>query len=96
MTPTDGARRSVRMILHGHVQGVGMRYQARWKAEELGLVGWVKNEPDGTVVIHIEGPLYKVNAFREWIRAGAAPASHITRTEVFPARTEELEDFTVR
>ena len=96
MTPTDTTRRSIKLVLHGRVQGVGMRYQVRWKAEELGLAGWVSNQPDGTVAIHIEGPSHKVAEFREWIRSGAAPASRISRTEVFPTRTEELDDFQVR
>ena len=39
----------VQVIIKGRVQGVFFRAEARRKAEELGLTGWVRNNPDGTV-----------------------------------------------
>ena len=46
---------SVHLIAHGKVQGVWYRAGAREKALQLGLCGWAKNCPDGTVEIHAEG-----------------------------------------
>ena len=37
------------IIFYGRVQGVGFRYYAVQKANQLGLTGWVKNLYDGSV-----------------------------------------------
>ena len=47
--------RRIHSIIHGQVQGVGYRNWTRRSANELGLTGWVKNLPDGTVEVLIEG-----------------------------------------
>lgn len=47
-----GARR---WRMDGRVQGVGFRYFARQVARELGLVGWVANAADGSVVVEAAG-----------------------------------------
>ena len=39
----------------GLVQGVWFRAGTKEQAGELGLLGWVKNRPEGTVEIHAEG-----------------------------------------
>ena len=93
---TDSADRSVGVKLEGCVQGVGMRYQARWKAEELGLTGWIQNEEDLTVRMHVEGPSHKVDDFLAWIRQGAAPGSQICRCEAFTEPAEHTDHFEVR
>lgn len=43
------------IVFHGRVQGVGFRYYAVNKANQLGLTGWVKNLPDGTVEMEVQG-----------------------------------------
>lgn len=40
----------------GHVQGVGFRYFVLDQARQLGLTGWVRNLPEGTVEVLAEGP----------------------------------------
>lgn len=39
----------------GCVQGIGYRYATLDAAEELGLVGWVRNAPDGSVEVWAQG-----------------------------------------
>lgn len=41
--------------VRGHVQGVGFRYRASYAARALGLTGWVRNEPDSSVTMEVQG-----------------------------------------
>lgn len=59
----------------GKVQGVNFRFSARQEAEELGLAGFVKNEPDGSVYIEVEGFFEQVDKFVEWCKEGPARAN---------------------
>lgn len=43
------------IIFYGRVQGVGFRYYAVQKANQLALTGWVKNLYDGSVEMEVEG-----------------------------------------
>lgn len=43
------------IFFYGRVQGVGFRYYAVKKANQLGLTGWVKNLYDGSVEMEVEG-----------------------------------------
>ena len=43
------------IVFYGRVQGVGFRYYAVNKANQLGLTGWVKNLPNGTVEMEVQG-----------------------------------------
>lgn len=43
------------IVFYGRVQGVGFRYYAINKANQLGLTGWVKNLPNGTVEMEVQG-----------------------------------------
>lgn len=41
--------KAFRAVVHGMVQGVGFRYFTRRAAHRLGILGYVRNQPDGTV-----------------------------------------------
>lgn len=43
------------IFFYGRVQGVGFRYYAVQKTNQLGLTGWVKNLYDGSVEMEVEG-----------------------------------------
>lgn len=58
-----------RYRFYGLVQGVGFRYEAMGIASRLPLVGWVKNEYDGSVTIEIEGAPNYIDSFIMAIRA---------------------------
>ena len=44
-----------RIVFYGWVQGVGFRYRARHAAGLYGVTGWVRNDPDDTVTMEIQG-----------------------------------------
>ena len=54
--PDPNQVRRLRLHFVGEVQGVGFRWTARKVAQNLGLGGWVRNEPDGSVSMELEGP----------------------------------------
>ena len=47
---------ALRVTVGGRVQGVGYRAWAREEARRLGLAGWVRNDPAGTVTALLAGP----------------------------------------
>jgi acylphosphatase len=69
----DGLSR-VRLRVSGFVQGVNFRYYARQRAQSLGLSGWVRNCPDGTVEADVQGDEEGVQAFVSWARQGPSMA----------------------
>ncbi len=65
---TDNAR--ARLRIHGRVQGVFFRASAQAEANRLGLKGWVRNCPDGSVETVAEGQRKKIDDFIAWCRRG--------------------------
>jgi acylphosphatase len=63
-----------RLRVSGRVQGVGFRWFVREQARALDLAGWVRNEPDGTVVLEVSGTPEAVAALRDAVRVGPAGA----------------------
>lgn len=60
--------------MRGRVQGVFFRAETRSRAASLGLSGWVRNNPDGTVEAVFEGPQERVEAMVAWCRHGPPDA----------------------
>ena len=64
----------VRVLIHGHVQGVGFRWGIGSRARSLGLGGSVRNLPDGAVEAFLEGPRDRVESVVDWCRHGPSGA----------------------
>lgn len=62
---------SLSIKILGLVQGVGFRYQAKKKADELGLVGWVRNNSDGSVECLVKGSELDLKNFLTWCYNGS-------------------------
>ena len=62
--------KAVQARVTGRVQGVSFRWYAQEQARRLGVVGWVRNEPDGSVLVHAEGEDEAVDALVEWCHDG--------------------------
>jgi len=61
---------SLHVIISGRVQGVGFRFFTRDKAIPLGITGYVKNLPDGTVEVYAEGEEKDIAQFFQEIKKG--------------------------
>ncbi len=81
--------------MEGRVQGVGFRHFVRQTAKRLGLVGWVRNERDGTVRVVAEGPPDGLGRLEAALHEGPAGAVvHEVRAERAVA-TGEFDAFDV-
>ncbi len=59
-----------KFLVSGRVQGVNYRWFAQRAAEELGLLGYVRNLPDGRVEALAEGPPPLVESLRRELERG--------------------------
>ncbi|XP_073484668.1 acylphosphatase-2 [Aquarana catesbeiana] len=72
--------KSVDYEVFGRVQGVCFRMYTEDEAKKLGVVGWVKNTRQGTVVGQVQGPEDRVNSMKAWLSKVGSPSSRIDRT----------------
>lgn len=70
----------VHLKIHGKVQGVFYRKSAAQKAISLSLDGWVKNNPEGTVELDVQGEMEHVKSFIVWCYTGPKNAL-VTKVE---------------
>jgi len=75
------ARRAIRCIVSGRVQGVYYRAATVERATQLGLSGWVKNLSDGRVEAVASGPLEALTEFAAWLWQGP-PAARVASVQV--------------
>ena len=85
--------RTIRVF--GHVQGVYFRASARREAWRLGLAGFARNDPDGSVTIEVEGDEEAIARFVAWCHEGP-PRARIERVQVEAGEPVGYTDFTVR
>jgi acylphosphatase len=81
-----------RVVVHGHVQGVGFRYSLGRAAVTRGVAGWVHNRADGTVEAVFEGEPEAVESLVRFCREGPRGAD-VDRVEVFEEEPEGLSRF---
>ena len=63
-------KKRIKIKVTGRVQGVSYRFEARTMARYLGINGFVKNMPDGSVYIEAEADEKALNDFVSWCRKG--------------------------
>jgi acylphosphatase len=82
-----------RFVACGRVQGVFFRDSTRREANRLGVTGWVRNRPDGTVEAHVEGAPEAVEALVRWARDGPrhADVDDVRVSEAEPAGCTRFE-----
>lgn len=88
-------KKAVRATVRGRVQGVFFRDTTRRRALELGVMGWVRNQEDGTVLVHAEGPSDALDELLAFLRQGPDRA-RVDEVEVRPVKVEGHEQFAIR
>lgn len=85
--------KAVQVRVTGRVQGVAFRWHAEDEARRRGVRGWVRNEPDGTVLLHAEGEEEAVDDLVAWCQHGppAARVEHVAVREAAPAGATSFE-----
>ena len=81
MTPQAMPKKTLRLVIHGRVQGVFFRDSMRREAQMLGIAGWVRNRSDGTVEAAVQGEPADVDAIARWAHRGPQHAQ-VERIEV--------------
>ncbi|MCS7127791.1 MAG: acylphosphatase [Sulfolobales archaeon] len=82
--------------VYGIVQGVFFRSSMKRVADKLGVRGWVRNVPDGSVEAVVEGPRDRVEELIKWAHRGP-PLAQVNRVEVVWGQyIGEFKDFRIR
>lgn len=81
--------------IHGRVQGVFFRGWTAEQARELGVTGWVRNAPDGSVEGYLEGDNAAVQQLIDLLQRGP-PSAQVTAVDVEVTEPEGSDRFVVR
>ncbi len=85
--------KSIRVF--GRVQGVAFRYSTHRTASMMGIKGFVKNMPDGSVYIEAEGTPEQMAEFIDWCKKGPSLA-HVVDIQTNDTPIADFEKFTIR
>jgi acylphosphatase len=85
---------AVRVRIRGLVHGVSFRSSMARMAGDLGVRGWVRNLPDGSVEAFLEGDERNVKKVLDWARSGP-PRARVDRLEVETAVPRNHRDFRI-
>jgi len=91
------ALQDLHLSIKGQVQGVGFRDAAAKQAKKLKLVGWVKNNKDGSVEVYVQGEDEPLEVFQEWCDSGP-PTATVNMVEILdggPIDTLTHKDFKI-
>jgi acylphosphatase len=88
-------REARRYEVSGRVQRVGFRFFVEAAAIRAGLVGWVRNIPDGTVEIFAQGDEGDLQSFERQVRQGP-PGARVSAVAVQAVPLAEIAGFDIR
>jgi len=88
------AKTALHLTLEGRVQGVGFRQWTVCLGRSLGLSGWAKNKPDGSVEVHAEGDDAALAEFATRVKEGPKTA-HVTRCTTTRSLPQNYTGFTI-
>ena len=71
----------VRVLIFGHVQGIGFRYWVKRKYKKLGIEGEVWNNEDGTVGAELEGNKGQIETMMKYFNEGP-PLARVNKVDI--------------
>jgi acylphosphatase len=90
-----GTMERIDITVTGRVQGVAFRHHTVREAESLGVTGWVRNQPDGSVRVVAEGDRDRLERLLAWVGRGPSHARVETCHHLWQQATGEFADFRV-
>lgn len=85
-----------RIIVSGLVQGVNFRYFTLKQAQKIGIKGYVRNLPDGSVEAIALGEKWMIDEFTKQLKIGPA-SSRVTGIDIQPVEADEqFDNFEIR
>ena len=88
-------KKKAHLRIRGRVQGVCFRLETRRSAQALGVTGWVRNLPDGSVEAVCEGDEADVRSLIDWCRQGPRLAQVDEVAVDWKAFSGSFEDFDI-
>jgi acylphosphatase len=93
----DMARKLLKIRIYGHVQGVGFRFEAMRKAQDLSLVGFARNERNGTLYIEAQGDKDNLEKFLHWCSRHGPTSADVSRVVAkYSNKLENFQSFSVK
>lgn len=83
-------KKHINIKISGQVQGVFFRVTAKEKADKLGITGFARNEPDGSVYIEAEGEEKTLDQFLSWCHKGPS----LAKVGKVDTKEDQLKNFT--
>lgn len=83
-----------KVIVKGHVQGVGFRYHTCHQGLKLGLSGYAKNLTDGSVEVVACGGAQQIDQLFEWLKQGPRTAD-VTALHIEPCEYRHYKGFVI-
>ncbi|MCP4573088.1 MAG: acylphosphatase [bacterium] len=91
----NDAPERLEVVVRGRVQGVAFRWYTQREARRLGLTGWVRNRPDGSVRLVAEGPRAVLDQLWAWLAHGPDRARVDQREQHRGEASGRFTDFTI-
>ena len=84
------------ITIKGFVQGVSLRSNVKNKAEDLGVKGFIENQPDGSVLIEAEGDELDLLVLFEYIKEGPGMAEPEKIKYHFSDNLQDFSEFIIK
>jgi len=92
----QGNLKRVHILIYGEVQGVFFRAYTKKTADSIGIKGWVRNKPNGTVEAVAEGSKKDLDEFLEKIAKGPQTSEVVEVRRAWEKATGEFEGFEIK